>query len=172
MQSATHRDLIELEAHPAATFVVFLDAPPRFRPHIVHFAGHRAQDLIAFEKDEDRRHEGATVSAGAFADAIAAADDKSLLVLLNSHSAAQTANVIDTHPLRHRPVRLYRRLRTSTYAVATSRTRCGCRRSEFPAQGRAGCLMRQHVRPGPRSAGVGTRRRVVSRDSLVKRPVR
>lgn len=99
VQSATHRDLIELEAHPAATVDVFLDALPRFRPHIVHFSGHSAQDLIAFEKDEDRRHESAIVSAGAFARAIAAVDDKPLLVLLNScHSAAQTGNLVDTVP--------------------------------------------------------------------------
>ncbi|MGW7359983.1 hypothetical protein ACWGI0_25975 [Streptomyces sp. NPDC054802] len=99
VQSATHRDLIELDAHPAATADVFLDALPRFRPHVVHFSGHSAQDLIAFEKDQDGFHESAIVSAGAFARAIAAVDDKPLLVLLNScHSAAQTTRLIDTVP--------------------------------------------------------------------------
>ncbi|MFD9422983.1 MULTISPECIES: hypothetical protein [unclassified Streptomyces] len=99
VQSATHRDLIELDAHPAATADVFLDAMPRFRPHVVHFSGHSAQDLIFFEKDEDHFHEEVKVSAGAFARAIAAVDDKPLLVLLNScHSAAQTATLIDTVP--------------------------------------------------------------------------
>ncbi|WP_411078304.1 hypothetical protein [Streptomyces sp. cmx-10-25] len=99
VQSATHRDLIELDAHPAATADVFLDALPRFRPHIVHFSGHSAQDLLFFEKDEDDFHDGAEVGAGAFAQAIAAVDDKPLLVLLNScNSAPQTANLIDTVP--------------------------------------------------------------------------
>ncbi|MEU3620014.1 CHAT domain-containing protein [Streptomyces sp. NPDC006872] len=99
VQSATHRDLVELDVHPAATADVFLDALPRFRPHVVHFSGHSTQDLIAFEKDVDGFHQSAIVSAGAFARAIAGVDDKPLLVLLNScHSAAQTANLVDTVP--------------------------------------------------------------------------
>lgn len=65
VQSATHRDLVELDLHPAATADVFLDALTRFRPHIVHFSGHSTQDLIVFEKGEDGFHEGAIVSAGA-----------------------------------------------------------------------------------------------------------
>ncbi|WP_329557937.1 hypothetical protein OG711_38265 [Streptomyces uncialis] len=99
VQSATHRDLVELDVHPAATADVFLDALTRFRPHVVHFSGHSAQDLIAFEKGEDGFHEGAIVSADAFARAIAAVDDKPLLVLLNScHSAAQTGKLVGTVP--------------------------------------------------------------------------
>ncbi|MCC9738515.1 hypothetical protein [Streptomyces sp. MNU89] len=99
VQSATHRDLVELDVHPAATANVFLDALTRFRPHIVHFSGHSTQDLIAFEKDEDGFHEGAIVGAGAFARAIAAVDDKPLLVLLNScYSAAQTGKLVDIVP--------------------------------------------------------------------------
>ncbi|MGK9462520.1 SAV_2336 N-terminal domain-related protein [Streptomyces sp. G6] len=99
VQSATHRDLVDLDLHPAATADVFLDALTRFRPHVVHFSGHSTQDLIAFEKGEDGFHEGAIVSAGAFARAIAAVDDKPLLVLLNScHSAAQTGKLVDTVP--------------------------------------------------------------------------
>ncbi len=99
VQSATHRDLVELDVHPAATANVFLDALTRFRPHVVHFSGHSTQDLIAFEKGEDGFHEGAIVSAGAFARAIAAVDDKPLLVLLNScHSAAQTGKLVGAVP--------------------------------------------------------------------------
>ncbi|MFE7172582.1 hypothetical protein [Streptomyces sp. NPDC057616] len=99
VQSATHRDLVDLDVHPAATAEVFLDALTRFRPHIVHFSGHSTQDLISFEMDEDGFHKSAIVSAGAFARAIAAVDDKPLLVLLNScHSAAQTEKLVDTVP--------------------------------------------------------------------------
>ncbi|MFB7109171.1 hypothetical protein [Streptomyces sp. NPDC056291] len=99
VQSATHRDLVELDVHPAATAAIFLDALTRFRPHVVHFSGHSTQDLIAFEKGEDGFHESAIVSAGAFARAIAAVDDKPLLVLLNScHSAAQTGKLVDAVP--------------------------------------------------------------------------
>lgn len=99
VQSATHRNLVELDVHPAATADVFLDALTRFRPHVVHFSGHSTQDLIAFEKGEDGFHESAIVSADAFARAIAAVDDKPLLVLLNScHSAAQTGKLVGTVP--------------------------------------------------------------------------
>ncbi|MEU7190308.1 hypothetical protein [Streptomyces sp. NPDC045369] len=64
VQSATHRDLVDLDLHPAATADVFLDA-----------------------------------LTGAFARAIAAVDDKPLLVLLNScPSAAQTGKLVDTVP--------------------------------------------------------------------------
>ncbi|MCF2437166.1 hypothetical protein LV779_36295 [Streptomyces thinghirensis] len=65
----------------------------------MHFSGHSTQGLIAFEKGEDGFHEKAFVSAGAFARAITAVDDKPLLVLLNScHSAAQTGKLVDTVP--------------------------------------------------------------------------
>ncbi|MFJ5273829.1 hypothetical protein [Streptomyces sp. NPDC088358] len=99
VQSATHRDLVELDVHPAATADIFLDALTRFRPHIVHFSGHSTQDLISFERGEDGFHESAIVSANGFARAIGAVDDKPLLVLLNScHSAAQTGKLVDTVP--------------------------------------------------------------------------
>lgn len=99
VESATHRDLVELDPHPAATADIFLNALTRFRPHVVHFSGHSSHDLISFEKGEDNFHEGAIVSADAFAQAIAAVDDKPLLVLLNScHSAAQAQKLVDIVP--------------------------------------------------------------------------
>ncbi|WP_055701525.1 hypothetical protein [Streptomyces silaceus] len=99
VRSATHRDLVDLDVHPAATTRVFLDALTRFRPHVVHFSGHSADDLIKFERDVDDHHEPAIVSAEAFARAIAALDEKPLLVLLNScHSAAQIKHLVDIVP--------------------------------------------------------------------------
>ncbi|EDY48903.1 CHAT domain-containing protein [Streptomyces clavuligerus] len=99
VRSATLRELVELEVHPAATVDGFLDALVRFRPQVVHFSGHSARDLIAFERDEDDFHEGAVVSAGAFADAVAAVDDRPLLVLLNScRSAAQLEGLVGAVP--------------------------------------------------------------------------
>ncbi|MGC5346962.1 hypothetical protein [Streptomyces sp. DT171] len=99
VESSTHRDLVDLDAHPAATADVFLNALTRFKPHVVHFSGHSAHDLIAFEKGEDGFHEHAIVSADAFASAINAVDDKPLLVLLNScHSAAQAAKLVGIVP--------------------------------------------------------------------------
>jgi hypothetical protein len=99
VERATHRDLVDLDVHPAATADILLDGLTRFRPHVVHFSGHSAEDLIKFERDIDQRHPSAIVSAEAFASAIAAVDEPPLLVLLNScHSAAQTKNLIGTVP--------------------------------------------------------------------------
>ncbi|MEU6825782.1 hypothetical protein ABZ921_34655 [Streptomyces atriruber] len=99
VQRATHRDLVVLDVHPAATAETLLDALPRFRPHVVHFSGHSGKDLLEFEQDVDDFHESAIVSAGAFARAIAAVDEKPLLVVLNScHSAAQTVGLVETVP--------------------------------------------------------------------------
>ncbi|MFB7654701.1 MULTISPECIES: hypothetical protein [unclassified Streptomyces] len=100
VERALHRDLVELDAHPAATADHLLDGLTRFRPHVVHFSGHSASDLVVFEQDTDRFHDGAVVSARAFARAIAAVDEQPLLVLLNScDSAPQAARLVDTVPL-------------------------------------------------------------------------
>ncbi|MEV2236020.1 hypothetical protein AB0H69_46750 [Streptomyces phaeochromogenes] len=95
VERALHRDLVELDVRPAATAADLLDGITKFRPHVVHFSGHSDDDLIVFEKDIDQPHEGAIVTARAFARAIAATDDPPLLVLLNScHSAAQIDNLV------------------------------------------------------------------------------
>ncbi|MFF7870907.1 SAV_2336 N-terminal domain-related protein [Streptomyces qaidamensis] len=79
VQSATHRDLIELEAHPTPTTGMLLDALSRFRPHVVHLSSHSAN-----EQGADLFHGHAIASADALARAIAAVDDKPLIVLFNS----------------------------------------------------------------------------------------
>ncbi|MFJ5842730.1 hypothetical protein ACIQGO_39405 [Streptomyces shenzhenensis] len=99
VERALHRDLVELDAHPAATTDHLLDGLTRFRPHVVHFSGHSETDLIVFEKDIDKPHPGAIVTARAFASAIKAADDPPLLVLLNAcHSAAQIGDLVEVVP--------------------------------------------------------------------------
>ncbi|MFH8631511.1 CHAT domain-containing protein [Streptomyces lydicus] len=99
VQRATHRDLVDLDVHSAATADTLLDALPRFCPHIVHFSGHSGENLLEFERDVDDLHESAIVSASAFAGAIAAVDEKPLLVVLNScHSAGQTEGLVETVP--------------------------------------------------------------------------
>ncbi|MEU5680772.1 hypothetical protein [Streptomyces rochei] len=99
VERALHRDLVELDVHPAATTEHLLDGLTRFRPHVVHFSGHSDTDLIVFEQDLDEPHEGAIVTDRAFASAIKATDDPPLLVLLNScHSAAQIKNLVETVP--------------------------------------------------------------------------
>lgn len=84
VQSALHRDQIELDMRPAATTDDLLDGITKFRPHVVHFSGHSNDDLIVFEDEQDAPHEGVIVSAHAFAKAVAATDEPPLLVLLNS----------------------------------------------------------------------------------------
>jgi hypothetical protein len=95
VESALHRDQIELDVRPAATTADLLDGITRFRPHVVHFSGHSNEDLIVFEDDEDEPHEGVVVTARAFAMAIQGTDDPPLLVLLNScKSAAQIDDLV------------------------------------------------------------------------------
>lgn len=95
VESALHRDLIELDVRPAATVGDLLDGISRFRPHVVHFSGHSSEDLIVFEHDTDVLHDGQAVTAHAFLRAIAATDDPPLLVLLNAcNSAAQIDQLV------------------------------------------------------------------------------
>lgn len=97
VESALHRDLIDLDVRPAATTGDLLDGITKFRPHIVHFSGHSNEDLIVFERDIDAPHkDGQVVMATTFARAIAATDDPPMLVLLNAcNSAAQIDNLVD-----------------------------------------------------------------------------
>lgn len=88
VESALHRDLIELDVRPAATTADLLDGIAKFRPHVVHFSGHSNEDLIVFENETDEPHKGVVVTAAAFARAVRATDDPPLLVLLNSCSSA------------------------------------------------------------------------------------
>jgi hypothetical protein len=88
VESALHRDLIELDVRPAATSADLLDGLTKFRPHVVHFSGHSSESLILFEDEVDEPHEGVTVTARAFAAALRATDDPPLLVLLNSCRSA------------------------------------------------------------------------------------
>ena len=95
VESALHRDQIELDVRPAATTADLLDGITKFRPHVVHFSGHSNDDLIVFEDEADEPHEGVIVTALAFARAISATDDPPLLVLLNScRSAAQIDDLV------------------------------------------------------------------------------
>lgn len=92
VESALHRDLVELDVRPAATTEDLLDGITKFRPHVVHFSGHSNEDLIVFEREQDNHHRGHPVPAQAFIRAIAATDDPPLLVLLN---ACKSAGQID-----------------------------------------------------------------------------
>lgn len=95
VESALHRDQIELDGRPAATTEDLLSGLTRFRPHIVHFSGHSNDDLIVFEDELDAHHEGVVVTAAAFASAVAASDKPPVLVLLNScRSASQIDELV------------------------------------------------------------------------------
>lgn len=95
VESALHRDLVELDVRPAATAADLLDGITKFRPHVVHFSGHSNEDLVVFEQETDHPHEGHVVTAQAFSRAISATDDPPLLVLLNAcKSAAQIDRLV------------------------------------------------------------------------------
>lgn len=95
VESALHRDQIELDVRPAATTADLLDGITKFRPHIVHFSGHSNEELIVFEDEKDEKHKGVIVTARAFSRAIQATDDPPLLVLLNScKSASQIDSLV------------------------------------------------------------------------------
>lgn len=97
VESALHRDLVEIDVRPAATTGDLLDGITRFRPHVLHFSGHSNKDLLVFESDIDEPHHGNAVSANAFASAVKASDDPPLLVLLNAcKSAAQIDHLVQT----------------------------------------------------------------------------
>lgn len=97
VESALHRDQIELDVRPAATTEDLLDGIAKFRPHVVHFSGHSDADLIVFEDENDEPHEGVVVTAKAFSRAVQATDNPPLLVLLNScNSAAQIDELVAT----------------------------------------------------------------------------
>lgn len=95
VESALHRDLIEIDARPAATSADLLDGMTKFRPHVVHFSGHSNESLIVFEHENDSAHKGHLVTAQAFRRALSATDDPPLLVLLNAcNSAAQIDQLV------------------------------------------------------------------------------
>ena len=89
VESALHRDQIELDVRPAATTVDLLDGITRFRPHVVHFSGHSDEELLVLEDELDPPHTGIEVPIRAFARAIAATDDPPVLVVLNSCNSAR-----------------------------------------------------------------------------------
>ncbi len=89
VESALHRDQIELDVRPAATAADLLDGVTRFRPHVVHFSGHSDEELLILEDELDSPHTGIDVPARAFARAIAATDDPPVLVVLNSCNSAR-----------------------------------------------------------------------------------
>lgn len=96
VETALHRDQIDLDGRPAATTEDLLDGITKFRPHVVHFSGHSGDDLVVFELEQDTPHEGVIVTARAFARAVAATDDPPLLVLLNScKSASQIDDLVE-----------------------------------------------------------------------------
>ncbi|GAB3654485.1 hypothetical protein GCM10027589_13130 [Actinocorallia lasiicapitis] len=95
VESALHRDAVELDVRPAATAADLLDGIARFRPHVVHFSGHGDHALIEFEDDLDGHHEGVIVTSAAFAAALKGTDTPPLLVLLNScNSASQLHRLV------------------------------------------------------------------------------
>lgn len=72
VEAALHRDLVEFEVRLSATAADLQEGIAKFRPHVVHFAGHGADKLIQLERDLDERHEGVVITERALAAACAA----------------------------------------------------------------------------------------------------
>lgn len=94
VESALHRDHIEIDPRPAATTEDLLDGISRFQPHIIHFSGHSDDDLIVFEDEKDEPHQGVIVTARAFSRAVQASDMPPLLVVLNSCNSASQIDAL------------------------------------------------------------------------------
>lgn len=100
VRAATHRELVEIEHLPAATTSDLLDALADFRPHVVHFSGHAASDVLEFDTGSDVHGPGHPVSADVFARAIAAVDEPATLVVLNAcDSEPQLQGLLAVVPL-------------------------------------------------------------------------
>lgn len=84
IETALHRDYVELDVRPAATTDDLLDGIAKFRPHVIHFSGHSNEDSIEFEDEVDEPHPGVIVTARAFANAVQATDQAPILIMLNS----------------------------------------------------------------------------------------
>lgn len=97
IQAAMHRDLIELDVRTAATINDLLSGLTQGRPHVVHFSGHGAEDLIAFEEDADINAGAAVIRGEDFARVLGAVDAPPMLVVLNAcDTAAQAQRLSET----------------------------------------------------------------------------
>ena len=100
VQSATHRDLIQIEHKPAATADDLMDGLLRFKPHVVHFSGHADEAVLVFDDGSDRRSSGHRVTADAFSKALGSVDEPPTLVVLNAcNSRAQLQGLLTSVPL-------------------------------------------------------------------------
>ncbi|MEV6218615.1 CHAT domain-containing protein [Nocardia sp. NPDC051833] len=97
VEAALHRDLIEFDVRLSATAADLQEGIAKFRPHVVHFAGHGADKLIQLERDLDEQHEGVVVTERALAAACAATDEPPKLVVLNACNSVATAQALVDH---------------------------------------------------------------------------
>ncbi|GGK63678.1 CHAT domain-containing protein [Nocardia camponoti] len=97
VETALHRDLIEFDVRLSATASDLQEGIAKFRPHVVHFAGHGGEKLVALERDLDEQHEGVAVTESAFAAACAATDEPPKLIVLNACDSDATAAALVEH---------------------------------------------------------------------------
>ncbi|WP_297614996.1 CHAT domain-containing protein [Nocardia sp.] len=97
VEAALHRDFVEFDVRLSATAADLQEGIAKFRPHVVHFAGHGGDKLIALERDLDEQHEGVVVTESALAAACAATDEPPKLVVLNACDSAATADALVEH---------------------------------------------------------------------------
>ncbi|MFE5284845.1 CHAT domain-containing protein [Nocardia sp. NPDC056611] len=97
VEAALHRDRVQFDVRLSATAADLQEGIAKFRPHVVHFAGHGNDKLIALERDLDEHHEGVVVTERALAAACAATDEPPKLVVLNACYSAETAEALVEH---------------------------------------------------------------------------
>ncbi|ADV14909.1 hypothetical protein Mesau_05940 [Mesorhizobium australicum WSM2073] len=84
LKSALHRDLIDLEHLPAATFADLIDGTNERRPHVIHFSGHAAEGALLFDDGLVHSTQARPIPLQWIADLLAATTTPPILVVLNA----------------------------------------------------------------------------------------
>lgn len=94
VRRATHRDLITIEHHPAATAEDLITGLNDVRPHVVHFSGHAGDAVLLFDNGSVAAPEGHGVTYDLLARALAATGSPPVLLVLNGCDTLRGAEVL------------------------------------------------------------------------------
>lgn len=94
VRASTGRDYVTTDVVGATHPGALLDALTAFRPHVLHFSGHGNHSSIALEADSDHPSEPHVVKGEVFTRAVLSVDEPPLLVVLNSCSSLETADMM------------------------------------------------------------------------------
>jgi hypothetical protein len=94
VRAATHRDLIEIIAMPAATPEDLLDGLNDVRPHVVHLSSHAGEETVVFDNASIESPAGREVTLDLLAKALGATRDPPVLLVLNGCDTLDGAEVL------------------------------------------------------------------------------